>query len=259
MTGATISKKAVLGPDVHVGVGAIIHDNVEIGAGSVIDSYCVLGYPAPREHAGQRLRIGPGAIIRSHSILYEGSEFGAGLRIGHHALVREGVSAGVGFQIGSFCDLEGLTRIGDWVRFHSSVHVGRGTQIDDFALLFPYVVTTNDPAPPSGLMVGSSIGAAAVVATSAVVLPGTRVGEGAFIGAMTRAGGEIPAGALFVGNPGRLVGSVRRIKYEAAGIMHPWPRHQTEAYPPEALPQLKALLARIEEGCDQLEKGLDAG
>jgi acetyltransferase-like isoleucine patch superfamily enzyme len=102
--------------------------------------------------------------------------------------------------------LEGEAQIGSWVRFHSNVHLCRGSWVGDLVWIFPNAITTNDPIPPSGLCHGPRIGHGAAVCTGSVVLPRSIIGDGAFIGAMTRVGGEVPSGALVVGNPGQVVG-----------------------------------------------------
>ena len=232
---------------------AIIHDHVELGDNSSIGEYCIIGHPARGEASGKTLKIGAGANIRSHTIIYEGSEFGDQLSVGHSSILREGIKAGVNLQVGSMNDLEGMALIGDWVRFHSNVHVSRGTTIGDLVWIFPYVVTTNDPIPPSGLCEGVTLDAGSTVCTGSVVLPGTQVGVGAFIGAMTRAGGIIRAGALVIGNPAKMVGSVRRLKHVDSGKQHPWYTHHADAYPPKAQSRIAEILAEVETACDEID------
>ncbi|WCM89329.1 N-acetyltransferase [Acidovorax sp. NCPPB 3576] len=258
MTTDMISTKAKIGRNVTLGAHVRIHDNVEIGDDTVIGDFCVIGHPAGGEYQGQPLQIGPRSVIRSHSILYEGSSFGADLRVGHTSLIREGVKAGVNLQIGSFNDLEGDTVIGDWVRFHSNVHVGRGAVIGDLVWIFPYVVLTNDPIPPSGLKEGVTLGAGSAVCTSAVVLPGTVVGRGAFIAAMTRARGNIPGGALVVGGEGHIVGTIRKLRHKESGKQHPWMTHFADYYPAEAQSAITALHQAVESDVELLERELAA-
>ena len=239
-----ISKKAKIGINVTLGSYVKIYDNVVIGDNSIVEDFCVLGHPAGQgKHLP--LNISEDSIIRSHSILYEGSSYGQGLRVGHSSLLREGVVAGRNFQVGSFNDLEGDVVIGDWVRFHSNVHIGRGSIVGDLVWIFPYVVLTNDPIPPSGLKEGVVLGDGSVVCTSSVVLPGTVVGRGAFIAAMTRARGSIPAASLIVGPNGDLIGSIRKLKHKNSGKQHPWMTHFADYYPPEAQPRISELLKKI--------------
>lgn len=253
---ARISRHAAIGKNATIAETAIIHDNVVIGDDVEIGEYCIIGHRARGDWSGRPLRIGSRARIRSHAVVYEGSVFGDDLSVGHSSMVREGVHAGANLQIGTMNDLEGDCQIGDWVRFHSNVHISRGTQIGDLVWIFPYVVTTNDPIPPSGLQVGTVIGPGSAVCTSSVVLPGAKLGAGVFVGAMSRAGGEIPAAALVVGNPGRVAGSVRRLKHEPSGKRHPWMNHFSSAYPAEAQSRIAVLQTEVDAACDQLEASL---
>ncbi len=248
---AHISPKARIGKDVRLAETAVIHDDVVLGDGSEVGEFCVLGLPCVT--ADGPLEIGAGSIIRSHAVLYAGSRFGPGFQTGHHVLVRDGVVAGRNLRIGSYCDLEGDTVIGDWVRMHCTVTICRGTVIGDLVWFYPNVILVHDPVPPSVILRGPRIEAGAVIATAALLMPAVVVGEGAFVGAMTRAKGEIPAGAVFAGTPGRVIGSLRRLRDAETGISAPWMQHFADAYPGEAQPRIAELHARIEAACDRLE------
>jgi UDP-3-O-[3-hydroxymyristoyl] glucosamine N-acyltransferase len=67
-------------------------------------------------------------------------------------------------------DLQGHCEIGDYVRFHSNVHIGQKSKIGNFVWIFPYVVLTNDPYPPSNNLVGVTVHDFAAIATMSVIL-----------------------------------------------------------------------------------------
>ena len=69
---AIVSPLAQIGVNVRVGPFSIIHDNVVIGADTVIESHCEIGHPSALA-GGRALVIGRGSLIRSHSVFYEGS------------------------------------------------------------------------------------------------------------------------------------------------------------------------------------------
>ena len=212
----------IIGKDVKIADTAIIHPNVEIGDNTVIEDFCIIGYPAPGEHKGKKLIIGKNSIIRTHSTLYEGSIFGDGLRVGHSTLIREGVRAGVDFQVGSLNDLEGDFTVGDYVRFHSNVHIGKGAKIGNYVWIFPYVVLTNDPIPPSGLMEGVTCEDGSIVCTMSVILPGVTIGMGALVGAYSRVSKDVPPCKIVVGAQGKIVANINKLKHEKSGKSHPW-------------------------------------
>ncbi len=233
---ALVDPQARLGDGVQVGPFTIVHAGVELGAGTVVGSHCELGHPAAGGDAGP-LRIGAGSLVRSHSVFYAGSTFGPGLQTGHRVTVREGVEAAEDLRVGTLCDLQGDTRVGRHVRLHSNVHVGRGSAVGEFVWVFPHVVLTNDPHPPSdGFHAGATIARFAVVATSAVVLPGVRVGEGSLVAAHALVREDVPAGTVCAGVPGRVRGAVEQIPLgDGSGPAYPWRRHFHRGYPEDVV------------------------
>ncbi len=229
---AIVHPGARLGDGVEIGAFTIVHADVELGAGSVVGSHSELGHPAAGGDAGP-LRIGDGALIRSHSVFYAGSTFGPGLQTGHRVTLREGLDAAEDFRVGTLSDLQGDATFGRHVRLHSNVHIGRGSTVEEFVWIFPYVVLTNDPHPPSdGFHVGGTIEKYAVVATSSVVLPGVRVGEGSLVAAHALVREDVPAGAICAGVPGKIRGSVENIRLtDDSGPAYPWRRHFHRGYP----------------------------
>lgn len=129
---AIISSHAQLAADVDIGPFCVVYDGVEIEAGAKIGAFCELGLPTPLAD-GTPLRIGPNALIRSHSVFYASSSFGAGLETGHRVTVREHTRAGVGLHIGTLTDLQGDCEFGDHVRLHSSVFIAKQSVVRSFA------------------------------------------------------------------------------------------------------------------------------
>ncbi|HEY1991417.1 MAG TPA: N-acetyltransferase [Gammaproteobacteria bacterium] len=237
---AIIEAGAELGADVSIGPFCIVHAGVRLGDRSRVEAYCELGLPTPLAADG-KLSIGADSLIRSHSVFYAGSSFGAHLRTGHRVTVRELTRAGSDLQIGTLSDIQGHCEIGDHVRTHSNVHIGHKSRVGDYAWIFPYVVLTNDPHPPSEHLVGCTLDEFAVIATMSVVLPGVRVGRGAFVGAMTMVKEDVPPDTICVGVPGKNVGPTSKIKHRGTGApAYPWRRHFHRGYPAEAVALWKA-------------------
>lgn len=229
---AIVSQHAILGMNVMVGPFVIIHDNVKIGDNAVIESHCVLGYPSELAEGGT-LVIGNNAHIRSHSIFYEGSSFGNQLVTGHRVTVREKTIAGENLQIGTLCDIQGHCKIGDYVRFHSNVHIGQKSEIGNFVWIFPYVVLTNDPHPPSNVSKGARIEDYAAIATMSVILPGVTIGNGALIGAHSSVNRDVPRDTVAAGVPAKFVCNTNEIKLKdgTGRSAYPWRHHFTRGYP----------------------------
>lgn len=86
---------------------------------------------------------------------------------------------------GTLSDIQGHCKSGNYVRMHSSVHVGMSTVIDDCCWIYPYVVFANDPTPPSDTELGVHVHSFAIVATNSIVLPGIEIESDTLIGAGT--------------------------------------------------------------------------
>ena len=228
---AIISDKAIIGANVKIGAYTIIYDNVEIAENTKIEAFCEIGV-SNHLSDGEKLYIGANSYIRSHSIFYEGSSFLETLVTGHRVTVRENITAGKNLQIGTLCDLQGHCEIGDFVRFHSNVHIGQKSKIGNYVWIFPYVVLTNDPHPPSETLLGVTIEDYAVIATMSVILPGTTISNGCLIGAHSSVKGITEANMIYVGSPAKKICPTSKIKLQdGSGDAYPWRKHFHRGYP----------------------------
>lgn len=229
---ALISPAAELGNNPEVGPFTIIHGKVQIGNNVVIGSHCEIGHPSVLAD-GKPLLIGDDALIRSHSIFYQGSTFGRRLVTGHRVTVREQTVAGENFQIGTLSDVQGHCCIGDYVRFHSNVHIGQSSDIGDFVWIFPYVVLTNDPHPPSNVLLGVRVDDYAAIATMSVILPGVTIGSGALVGAHSSVGRDVAPDTVVAGVPAKLICNAADIKLKdgTGKAAYPWRNNFHRGYP----------------------------
>lgn len=234
---AIISEKAHLAEDAIIGPWVIINDHVELGAGSFVGPGCLLGEPTAnyyshRTYSNPPLIIGPGALIRSGSILYAGSRIGEGFASGHRVTVREQSLIGSHVRLGTNADIQGFCQIGDYVRMHSAVHIGQHTKLGNFVWVFPYAVFTNDPHPPSEFVEGVSVADYAVIGARAVLMPGIHIGEHVVVGAGSVVYRDVPDRFVVAGNPARRIATIDEIKNQATGeAAYPWPEHFSRGMP----------------------------
>lgn len=233
---AIVSPGAKLGEGVSVGAFTLIGEGVEIGAGTVVESHCVIGKPTKlaRESA---LFIGPRSLIRSHSTLYMGSEFGEGLRTGDYVTLRENIRAGEHFQAGSYGEFQGDMVIGRHVRTQSRVYVSKGAAIGDFVWIFTGTSLANDPHPPGNYTTGVRVRDYAVLSMHCFVMAGVEIGEGAVVGAGSVVTRDVPEAMLAVGNPARVRGPAESVmRRDTPGQpAYPWTRHFHRGYPEEVV------------------------
>lgn len=229
---AIVSEKAIIGKGVKIGPYSIVYDNVEIADNTIIEAFCEVGV-SNHLSEGKKLFIGKNSHIRSHSIFYEGSTFLESLVTGHRVTVREKTIAGKNLQIGTLSDIQGHCDIGNFVRFHSNVHVGQKSKIGNYVWIFPYVVLTNDPHPPSDTLLGVTVQDFAVIATMSVILPGANIAEGVLVGAHSSLKGETEADMVYAGSPAKQVCETSKIKLhdDASTSAYPWRKHFKRGYP----------------------------
>lgn len=236
---ASISIKAEIGYNAEIGPYTIIHDHVRIGDNCVIEGFCEIGYPSSLAKK-EGLFIGENSHIRSYSLFYAGSSFQKKLATGHRVTVRENTNAGENLHIGTLSDIQGDCEIGNFVRMHSNVHIGKKSKIGDFVWIFPYVVLTNDPHPPSDTLIGVDIKDYAIIATMSVVLPGIIVNKHALVGAHSLVNRDVQEGMVAAGNPAKEICKTSDItirgKQESA---YPWPKHFHRGYPQEIINKWK--------------------
>ncbi len=231
---AHVSSKASIGMNVTIGDFTIVHGNVFLGDNITIESHCVIGHSSPLAD-GEPLVIGNDSLIRSHSIFYEGSRFGPRLTTGHRVTVREKIEAGEGLQIGTLGDLQGHAKIGNHVRFHSNVHIGQNSFVDDFVWIFPYTVLTNDPHPPSNIIIGVRVNKFAVIATMCCILPGVQIGEKSLVAAGSLVKDDVEPETVVAGVPAKFLcnASAIHLKDGSGEPAYPWIRHFHRGYPKE--------------------------
>ena len=232
-----------IGKNVQIASTAVIHNNVIVGDDSIIEDYCVIGYPA--KNAAGPLKIGNNSHIRSHSILYEGSSFECNLVTGHSVLIRENTIAGRYLQVGSNCDIEGDCEIGHYVKIHTDVHISKHTIIHNLVWLFPRVQFTNDPFPPSKYCEGIEVFDLAVISTGTILLPGISVGFASFIAAGSLVRSNVADLTCVGGSPAKKITTIDRFHNYRYKISLPWPKHFREGYPLESYKMMDELLEKI--------------
>ncbi len=232
----SISPSAKIGRNVKIGDNCTIYDGVEIGDDTIICNDTVLGEPLNTYYCDPNYQnpptvIGEKSIVRSHSIIYAACHIGAGFSSGHRTTIRENTVIGECSSVGTMSDLQGQVKIGKYCRLHSNVHLAQGSTIGDFVFLYPYVVMTNDPYPPSTDIRGGFIGSYTQVGVHAIILPGIKVGENCLVGANTVVNKRLPDFSLAMGDPMKVIMDVRQYVAMGKGNPYPWMRRFDRGMP----------------------------
>lgn len=232
-----IEADVLIGSNTYIDSNTIIRSGTKIGPNSFIGANCIIGeylmdFCISRTLKKHNLIIGKDALIRSGSIIYTESTIGESFQTGHQVTIREKSIIGNHVSVGTLSDIQGNCTIGNYVRMHSNVHIGQLSVVDDFVWIFPYVVLTNDPTPPSNNFVGVHIHPFAIVATGTLVMPGIDIGQDALVAAGCIVTKDVEPYAVVMGNPGKPKGDVRTIKSRLTGeYIYPW-RYHFEHYMP---------------------------
>lgn len=231
---ATIKEMVIIGhnvtieDDVYIDYGCIIRDNVHIKKGSFIGARSILGeylidFYKDKTNKVHPLVIGENALIRTENVIYGDTVIGDNFQSGHKVTIRENTKIGNNVRVGTLSDIQGYCEIGNYISIHSNVHIGQKTKINDYVWIFPYVVLTNDPTPPSDELLGVTIESFAIVSTGSVVLPGVHIYEDSLVGAGAIVTKDVAKETVVVGNPAKEVCSVRKIKNKFTGeSVYPW-------------------------------------
>jgi len=186
----------------------------QLAAPFQVDPRAVVGEMPGRKISDPSLTIGAHAIIRSFSVIYAGSRIGAHLETGHGVVIREENRIGDEFSIWNHSTVDYGCVIGSRVRVHTGVYIAQFTVIEDDVFLAPGVMIANDRHPICrDCMRGPTIRRGARVGINATLLPEVVVGEAALVGAGAVVTRDVPARAVVVGNPARVIGSVDQLTH----------------------------------------------
>ena len=142
----------------------------------------------------------------------QSTEIGRRTKIWQFVVMLPRARIGSDCNICSHCFIENDVVIGDRVTVKNGVQIWDGLRIADDVFIGPNATFTNDKFPRSKKhqqkITTTEIEAGASIGAGAIVLPGIRIGRRAMIGAGAVVTRSVPANAIVVGNPARIVGYV---------------------------------------------------
>jgi acetyltransferase-like isoleucine patch superfamily enzyme len=160
------------------------------------------------------------ALIHSSAEVSPKAKIGENTRVWHQVQIREGAKIGKNCILGKGVYVDFDVVIGSNVKIQNGCFVFHGATLEDGVFLGPGVILTNDKNPrainPDGSLkkdndweVGKTlIKRGASLGAGSIILPGVTVGEFAMAGAGSVVTKDVPAHALVVGTPARIIGFV---------------------------------------------------
>lgn len=236
-----IGKNVIIEDNVYIDFNVIIRDNVHIKKNTYIGSNSIIGEYTGDFFDDYKMKnrpvvIGEHSLIRSGTIIYGDCNIGDYFQTGHRVTIRENTNIGHHVSIGTLSDIQGECHIGNYSRLHSNVHIGQKSYIEDFVWIFPYVVLTNDPTPPSNELLGVHIASFAVVATGSIILPGINIESDSLVGAGALVTKNVTKFSVVGGNPAHVIGDTRKIRNKITGEpVYPWRERFSRGMPWEGI------------------------
>jgi len=195
-----------------------IYLNVDLGEGSVIEDYSLVGVPPRKTGDGDLATvIGANAVIRSHTVIYAGNRIGRNFQTGNKVNIRELNEIGDDVSVGTLSVIEHHVTIGNGVRIHTQAFIPEFTKLEDDVWIGPNVVITNAKYPLSPdvkeTLAGPTIRQGAKIGANATILPGIIIGKNALVGAGSVVTKDVPDGGVVVGNPARIIKVIQDLPY----------------------------------------------
>ena len=154
-------------------------------------------------------------FVHESSFIDEGVIIGENTKIWHFSHIQSGSTIGKACSIGQNVYIGSNVKIGDHIKIQNNVSIYEGVELEDYVFCGPSMVFTNIKVPRSEFPQRGSeyydktlVKKSASIGANATIICGVTIGEYALIGSGTVVTKDVPAYALVVGNPGRIVGEV---------------------------------------------------
>jgi acetyltransferase-like isoleucine patch superfamily enzyme len=213
---------AAIGDGVSIGSHVVVHAGTVIGEGCVIEDHAVLG-KRPRLARGSSaqgdvgaLEIGERVTVCAGAVVFAGASVAEESILGDQSYVRERSRIGPRSVIGRGSVVDNDVVVGARVKIQTNVYLTAFTVVEDDVFVGPGATTTNDDTmarhgggrDSETPLRGATLRRACRVGGGTVLTPGVEIGEEAFVAAGAVVTRDVPARAVVMGVPARIVREV---------------------------------------------------
>ena len=156
-------------------------------------------------------------FVHESSYVDDNVIIGQGTKIWHFSHIQSGSRIGKNCSVGQNVNIANNVIIGNNVKIQNNVSVYEGVELEDYVFCGPSMVFTNIKLPRSEFpqrgaeyYLKTLVKKSASIGANATIICGVTIGEYALIGSGTIVTKDVPAHALLIGNPGKVVGWVNK-------------------------------------------------
>ena len=154
-------------------------------------------------------------FVHESSYVDNDVSIGDNTKVWHYSHIQTGAVIGENCSLGQNVNIANNVRVGNNVKIQNNVSIYEGVELEDYVFCGPSMVFTNIKVPRSEFPQKGSkyyaktlVKKSASIGANATIVCGVTIGEYAMIGSGAVVTKDVPAYALVVGNPGRVVGKV---------------------------------------------------
>jgi UDP-2-acetamido-3-amino-2,3-dideoxy-glucuronate N-acetyltransferase len=216
-----IADDVIIGKNCVIGNHVVIHSGTKIGNNVRIDDFACIGKlpmkaansAVTKEHHLSPANIGSGCIIGTHVVIYRGCTLSQNCLVADLATVRENVTIGEKTIVGRGVCIENKCSIGSFCKLETNAYICAYSEISNYCLIAPCVVTSNDNFAGRTLDRFEHFGGLRLceggrIGAGAVILPGKEISEDGFVAAGSVVTKNVPSGIIVAGNPAKQIKAV---------------------------------------------------